>query len=291
MSRRSRMKSAMSNSALYGMLTKITYGRFKWTNLPYGLTSIQLEKFISNWSDSSHAAGAMTDDAGPVILPAYDADMRNLYFLPQKQILTGCDFDRIIDIDQCSVFYENSSRRSLFLAIEDTAQKLQEIWHTMSLNTRQQRNPWAFFGNEDEIQSIRAALTQVEENQGYILATREISDLVKQTAGLFFPTQVGYICDTLMEQYMQVLNQYLTRIGMDNVPIMKKERLLSAEANSNNQLVLYNRDDCVRMREEAAEKFVQLTGVNINVEWTGGEIIDAAVDNGGTVLPVSGYDE
>ena len=126
-------------------------------------------------------------------------------------------------------------------------------------------------------------MAKTEENQGYIFLTRETADLLKNNSQPFFPTNVDYICPQLMEQYQQVFNNFLTVIGVNNVPVMKKERLITDEAQSNNQLVIFNRDDCIRKREEAAEDFYNLTGVLLDVKWKGGNDIVSTVDDGSSI--------
>lgn len=283
MSRKSIVETFESRSFIYTMLTKIVYGRFEWSNLPYGLTSRQLERFITNWSASTHAAGTYNDKYGPIILPAVNADMRNLYYLSNRQNLQGSENTFTVDTEKCALFYDNSSYNNLYSVISETEKRLSDIWVTMKLNTNQKRNPWAFSGNEDEIQSIRASVAKTEENQGYIFLTRETADLLKNNSQPFFPTNVEYICPQMMEQYQQVFNNFLTLIGVNNVPVMKKERLITDEAQSNNQLVIFNRDDCIRRREEAAQEFYNLTGVLLDVKWKGGNDIVSAVDDGSTI--------
>lgn len=261
----------IANSAIYNMLTKILYGRFEWTNLPEDLTSEQLEHFITNWSAESFAVGYHDSKYGNVILPAYWGDMNSIYWLPTQYLVTGYTFSRQVPFEKGVAFYDNSSRRSCLSMLYDTAKNLIDIWQTMNLNVSQQKNPWIFAGNEDEIKTVQACVNSAEKYNGYILVTRETGALLKET-GQPFKVQPELYCKELMAHYTAVFNRFLTYLGIDSAPIEKTERLNIPETVSNNDIIAYNRDDAIRMRENAANEYNKRFGTNINVEWKGGDV-------------------
>lgn len=275
----------IADSAIYNMLCKILYGRFEWSNLPEDLTSEQLERFITNWSTDSFAVGYEDKKYGTVILPAYWANTNNIYYLPTEYLVTGYTFSRQVPVDDGIAFYDNSSRKSCLPVLYDTCIALIDTWNTLKLNVNQQKNPWIWAGNEDEAKTIKACIDSAEQYNGYLLVTRETGSLLKET-GQPFKVQPDLHTKELMAHYTAVYNRFINYLGIDSSPIEKTERLNVQETISNNDIIAYNRDDAIRMRETAADEFNKRFGMNVNVKWKGGDV------NGGFApVPVSGYDE
>lgn len=259
------------------ILRPVVLGRFKWSGLPYGLTSEQLERFITCWSDSSgFVSGGLAlvfkdPKAGPVILPAYPADNLSLYYLPTKFIVTGVDYQALIDADNSVPIYNDASRQPLSAMIADTAQRLYDLMEISRANTAQQKNPFVFAGSPDEIKTLQAANDRREVDPGGIICMTERAMGTVETAKRFFPIKPAFESDVYYDYYLQIYNRFLTMCGMDNIAIQKRERLISAEAASNNQLIRYYKDTALRFREESCEAANKMFGLSLGVEWKGGE--------------------
>lgn len=270
---------------IYTRLTKILYGRFEWQNLPFGLTSIQLERFLTNWGNLNFVAACEIDVAGVVMLPAMWGGPRNLYYLPNDYTVYGMGRSWNVKADDAVAVYNNSSQRSYYALVDNTCRKLADVWKTAALNVDQQKNPWMFGGNEDEIKSVQAAIASADQYKGYLLITQQLKELLSRGSAL--KVQPTLITAELMEHYDRIFNQFLTCIGIDNQPVYKRERVSMDESRSNDLLVQYNRDDDLRMRESAAQEINRRWNTNINVTWMGGQLFDG----GNTVRAVSGYDK
>lgn len=269
MSKKTIRESSINEVAIATQLQSIVCGRFEWFGLPERLTSIQLERFISLWDSNGLAVGFSDPTGGPMILPGYPSGDFDVYWLPRSFTVTGALFDRVIDSDECVPFYDNPSRSSILPLFNDTVKTLSLIWSVMATNVRQQRNPYVFGGTKTEIETLREALRRRDEGDE-VLAVTQTGLSTIETAKRFFPIRPEFLGSAMMEHYTQVLNRFLTALGIDNVPIMKRERLNSQEAEANNQLILYNRDAQLRMRTDAAQAFNARFGAAIEVKWKGG---------------------
>ena len=271
MSRKTRREYWDENSAIWQGLSSILCGRFVWGNLPERLTSEQLERFITLWSGNGLAVGFSDKTGGPMILPGYPSGKFDIYWLPRSYTVTGALYDRVIDSDDCVPFWDNPSRYSPVSIITETANALTECWTIMSTNTRQQRNPYVFAGTKTQIETLKEAVRKRAEGDEILAVTDDGMNMI-ETAKRFFPIKPEFLGPLMMEHYTQIINRFLTAVGIDNVPIMKRERVSTAESAANNQLILYNRNAATRMRENAAEAFNKMFGTNINVTWKGGEM-------------------
>ena len=64
---------------------------------------------------------------------------------------------------------------------------------------------------------------------------------------------------------MDIYNEFLTYFGVNNVNIQKKERLITSEADSNDELVLHNRNKFLKPRKETARILSEIWGMDITV--------------------------
>ena len=279
MSRKTIVSQYLSAQAIAdNVLRPIVLGRFKWSGLPYGLTSEQLERFITCWSDASgFVSGGLAlifEDLsiGPVILPAYPANALSLYYLPTEYIVTGVDYQQNVKADDGVPIYNDATRQPLSPMIADTAHRLFDLMEISRANTLQQKNPFVFAGTADEIKSLQAANQKRDADPSGIVCVTARAMQTIETAKRFFPIKPPFEADVYYDYYLQIYNRFLTMLGMDNIAIQKRERLVSSEAASNKQLILYYRDMATRYREEAANDANKKFGMSLNVEWVGGEI-------------------
>lgn len=263
------------------VLRPVVLGRFQWSGLPYGLTSEQLERFITCWSDScgfvSGGFALVFEDPaiGPAILPAYPANNLSLYYLATEYIVTGVDYQKIVRADKSVPIYNDATRNPLSALIADTAQRLYDLMEISRANTLQQKNPFVFAGTADEIKSLQLANTRRDADPAGIICVTARAMQTIETAKRFFPIKPPFESDVYYDYYLQIYNRFLTVLGMDNIAIQKRERLVSSEAASNNQLISYYRDMATRFREDACKAANAMFGMNLNVKWVGGEINNA----------------
>lgn len=267
MSRKSAALQLRDQDIWRNQLYNILLGRFEWDGLPEGLTSRQLELFIT----SGLAVGFEHKIVGATILPGQWAGTLNIYGLPNRYTAFGYNqsmpaFD--LDADKCVPFYDNPTHRGVHPMIDETASQLSLIWGTIKLNTRQQKHPWVFGGDEDQIQSLKQAMNAVDQNQFAYFTTKANKALIEE-GQLFFPTLTPYIANDLFTQFRQTLNTLLTNLGIDNMPIEKKERQLADEVHGNKSLVMYYREAATRERRKAAEDFNSKFGTSLSVKWRG----------------------
>ena len=273
--KRQRILNDITRLSIRRQVMPYVTGAFTWENLPDGLTSEYLERFITGTLEGKHtcsmAIGFNHPVAGPVILPAYPQAQRNMYFAPDEFVAVGFGFTHDVRYSDGVLFYDNSAHHSLDELVTETVEELTNIWWSMHLNTKQQQNPWVFAGSRDEIASLDEAINSADEHNGVLRVTAGLMSSI-ESAKRFYPITPDFRGAELMEQYTQVLNRFLTVLGYDNVSIMKKERLITDEAHANDNAVYYNRRDRLKMREQAASEFNNKFGTNIFVRWTGSEV-------------------
>ena len=103
---------------------------------------------------------------------------------------------------------------------------------------------------------------QYEGNEPAIFGDKE-ADLDGFTA---IKTDAPVVFDKLQTQKHQVMNEFLTFIGVNNANMDKKERLVANEVESNNESVVCFGNTLLEAREEAIKEINKIFGLNIKVE-------------------------
>ena len=63
----------------------------------------------------------------------------------------------------------------------------------------------------------------------------------------------------------EIWNEYLTFLGINNLEVSKKDRLVASEATTNNEVINLNLMSFLVPRQKAAKQFNELFGTNISV--------------------------
>lgn len=246
------------------MLLNYICGRFEWTGLPDGLDSRRLEYFIN----MQGCACLFSNNHKMLGLPATPSGKKSVMWEDVEYNAYGFNKSFQLDRAQCVPIYNNSAHSDMIAIFQTISRDLDEILFSARVNVKCQKNPWAFGGTQDEIRTLQAALEKVNENGALLFMSKQGLASV-ETAKRFFPISVPIVTNDLMTHYRTRLNDFLTLLGLDNVPIEKKERLITDEAHSNDSIVLFNRNDQLRQREKACEEYNKKYFANLSVKWVG----------------------
>ena len=117
--------------------------------------------------------------------------------------------------------------------------------------------------------TLENLINQIDENKPAIFGDEELASTLKEGLKVL-PTNPPYIADKLNQYKTEIWNEALTFLGINNLS-EKKERLISDETNSNNELINLNLQSYLIPRKKACEQFNQLFGL------TGDNKIDVRV--------------
>ena len=104
---------------------------------------------------------------------------------------------------------------------------------------------------------------QYEGNEPFIFGTKDLD-----TTGLsVLKTDAPYVADKLYQLKTQIWNEALTYLGISNLNVQKKERLVSDEVMRNMGGVIASRYSRLNARRQACEQINEMFGLNIEVDY------------------------
>lgn len=80
-------------------------------------------------------------------------------------------------------------------------------------------------------------------------------------------TDAPYICDKIYELKTKIWNEALTYLGISNVSVEKKERLITDEVDRSQGGVLASRYSRLVARQQACEQINKMFGLNVWCEY------------------------
>ena len=142
------------------------------------------------------------------------------------------------------------------------------IWnnylHTNSiLDVNAQKTPVLVQGTEKQRLTLLNLYKEFEGNAPFIFGDKNL-DL---NALKVLKTDAPYVCDKLYTLKTQIWNEALTYLGISNINIQKKERLITDEVTRNQGGTIASRYSRLESRRQAVEKINAMFGTNIEVNY------------------------
>lgn len=285
----------------YNMLVNL----YHWENLPDGFD----ERYIENTLVSYGKIGVFEDETiGLTHLKGEFNGEMNLFGYQKKFKPTPADNFKLIGSEEKTIIWNKSditaniSKRCVIIpnnnqfaptthVIDMFAQKLADIEATMHQNRVAQVTPYMIVANNRNILSLKNIISKIfsfepvvylNQSKKSDLLEKSIEDKIK-----VLNLDAPYLLDKLQDDKQHVINQFLTFVGINNSPVDKKERLVSAEVDSNNDLLLSNMMVGLKSRQEAVDIINAVYGTDIKVSLytqafdslNGGDKFDASERN------------
>ena len=155
------------------------------------------------------------------------------------------------------------------------ATQLAKVQISLNVSLSNNRMTKVFQAESDEqAQAIRKMVDDVDSGK---LAVIQKPDIFSQIMGggdnsgsgiPVYSTPSEYLADKYLENMREILNDFYTTFGVNSsgANMIKHERNLSSEVNSNNQQIMINRVYWLEPRQKAAELASELFGTEITVD-------------------------
>jgi len=259
-------------------LKKIAISMFEWVNLPDSMDS----RFLEFCLYYTGQAALLENEAGIKInTKACTAGDINIYELPTqincysvgynqtKKVFDGFVADGFEPSEYAVHVLNNQDRSATAYTLELFAYRLYLAQRTADTNVSVNRMPFIITTDENQRLTMENLFNQIDANKPAIFGDKDSMSNLKEAVKVL-PTNPPFIADKLLDYKKQIFNEALEFLGI-NYLSEKKERLISNEVNSNNELINLNLQSYLIPRKKACEQFNKLFGL------TGENAIDVKV--------------
>lgn len=259
-------KRANLSDLLNDLTFRTQYDKFKlvalnewdWDNLPDGIQPRHIEKLLFSrgyacfFRDPKMSHMCLECDTGGTV---------NVYGDPLSYRAHGFNYQRVMEADKCVIIRNNLLALPTEPFVLHYVNKLTEAERTMDVNVKSCKTPIIFACDDKDVLTFKRIFQQVDGNVPAIFADRGLN-LDSITA---FQTGVKFMGNELMDYKRSVESDLLTFLGQNNTPVDKKERLITDEAEANNQLIKSFAELQMESRQKACEEINAMFGLNVSV--------------------------
>lgn len=241
----------------------LAINRFSWSNLPYGLTSEQLEYLLIR---KGTLAAIEDKHYGILILPCFGLSDINVYGQPMNYQVMGENgkYNETFNYDDIVLLKNNPLGVADMPTLEIYAKRIDDLEMTQDVNLFQQATPKIILCDEDSKLTAKNLIDKIRKFKLCIFAKRTILNNI--TTSDVLDTSSPYVIDKLQIQKDNIKSELLTFLGINNNNIQKKERLISDEVNSNNEFTSINLDLMFDLRKKFCDEVNKKFNLNITVE-------------------------
>ena len=244
-------------------LCELAMSMFEWKNLPDDIDwrFIEYMLFFNGQVLYSHDDGLDKD----IVTQCALSGKLDFYRVPyNRQAYADNGYHRDLTEDNSVVIWNNTLRMPCYPAMMFYARKLWQVDRVIDINIIAQKTPVMILADEDERLALKNVYMQYDGNQPFIFGSKNIG-LQDNVQAL--KTDAPYLADKLMELKSQIWNEALTYLGISNLNIQKKERMISDEAIRSMGGTIASRQSRLEMRREAVKKINEMFGQEIEVNY------------------------
>ena len=259
-------ESLMLNNQSYiqyvNRLTELSISMFEWKNLPPTVDRryIELELFKNG------SVVYFNDEIiGDLCLDCIASGRLDVYGEPyiRRAYSRYNQYQKMLKPNNSVIIWNNYLRTNSVLDVEIFSRRLWLIDRIIDVNVNAQKTPVLVQGTEKQRLTLLNLYKEFDGNAPFIFGDKNL-DLNALKA---ISTDAPYISDKLYQLKTQIWNEALTYLGISNINIQKKERLITDEVTRNQGGTVasrYSRLDCRRM---AVDKINKMFGTNIEVNY------------------------
>lgn len=167
---------------------------------------------------------------------------------------------------------------SIFPLISETAEILTTIRMSTLANLSQQKFPVIVTASKEEKLSMEIITNKIDAWESYIMLKSDTPSGITNKSFGAINKDVPYVADKLQQAYIDTLNNFFQRLGINSTQSEKRERLLQDEVNANNQATIISGSVYEYNRKEICQNAKEVFGLELEFEWNT-ELVDSLMKN------------
>lgn len=243
-------------------LTELAISMFEWKNLPKTVDARYLELHLFE-------TGCMVyfkdEVIGDLCLDCIVNGRLDVYGNPLlRRAYSGYNnYQKLLKYNNSVIIWNNYLHSNSILDVEMFARRLYNIDRIIDINANAQKTPVLVLGNEKQRLTLLNLYKEYDGNAPFIFGDKNL-DINALKA---LSTNAPYVCDKLYQLKTQIWNEALTYLGISNINIQKKERMITDEVTRNQGGTIASRYSRLETRRQAVEKINEMFGTNIEVNY------------------------
>lgn len=254
-------ESAWTNNATfmqyYNRLTELSISMFEWKNLPPTIDPRFME--LTLYADGQ-AVFFKDEVLGFLCLQNILGGEFDVYRVPIKRRAYAVNgYQKDLTRDDSVIIFNNYLHTNSMLDVRMFAKRLYNLDRAIDVNANAQKTPILIQCDESQRLTMLNVYKQYQGNEPVIFGDKNLN----ANGVKVLQTNAPYVCDKLYQLKTQIWNEALTYLGISNINVQKKERLITDEVTRNQGGTIASRYSRLESRREACKKINDMFGLNI----------------------------
>lgn len=246
----------------YNRLTELAISRFEWSGLPDSVDARFLELTLFA---QGQCVFFYDDVLGYLALMCTIGGELNVYRIPTKRrAYANNGYNKELSINDSVIIYNNTLRTGLIPDITMYATRLYNLERAIDVNANAQKTPIMILCDNAQYLTMKNMYMKYDGNQPFIFADKQFNPRDSITT---LNTGAPYVADRLYTLKTQVWNEALTYLGISNLNIQKKERLITDEVQRNTGGIVASRFSALSARQQACNEINRMFGLDVWCEF------------------------
>jgi hypothetical protein len=252
-------ESAMLNNRTYWQyverLTELAISRFIWHGLPDTVDERYMELHLFR---DGQMVWFEDEAIGELCLNLISSGRFDVYGYPviRRAYSFYNNYQKMLKPDNSVVIYNNLLRTNSLLDVKMFALRLYNMDRIIDVNVNAQKTPVLIVCDEKERLTMKNVYMQYDGNQPVIFGDNNLN-----AKGMtVLKTDAPFVADKIYQLKCDIWNEALTYLGITNVTVNKKERLITDEVERNQGGVVANRYPYLNARNEGGKKVQKMFG-------------------------------
>ena len=245
----------------YNRLTELAISMFEWQNLPETVD----QRFLEMCLFSDGMCIFFQDEVlGYLGLQCMIGGKLNVYRIPmERRAYATNGYQRELDGTNSVIIFNNYLHTNSMLDVEMFSKRLYNLDRAIDVNANAQKTPVLIQCDESQRLTMKNLYKQYEGNEPFIFGSKGLD-----ANGLkVLQTGAPYVADKLYELKTQIWNEALTYLGISNINVVKKERMITDEVTRNQGGTVASRYSRLESRRQACKQINEMFGLDIWVDY------------------------
>lgn len=259
-------ESAVMNNATYtqyfNRLVELSVSMFEWQGLPETVDPRYLELHLFHNGSMLYFRDEVMGD---LCLDCIANGQFDVYGNPisRRAYSSYNQYQKTLNESDSVIIWNNYLRQPSVLDVKMFAKRLYNLDRIIDVNANAQKTPVLVQGTEKQRSTLINLYKEFDGNAPFIFGDKNL-DLNSLRA---ISTNAPYVADKLYQLKTQIWNEALTYLGISNLNIQKKERMITDEVQRNQGGTIASRYSRLEARREAVDKINRMFGTDISVDY------------------------
>lgn len=252
-------KNKISYLTYFERLISLSMSLFKWEGLPDTCNERYLELTLTS---KGYALFFRDEIMSYLTLPCMIGGRLDVYNIPiERTAYASNGYNNRLDASNSVIIYNNMLHTNDYVMLENYASRLWQLDQIIDINANAQKTPILIACDEKQRLTLKNLYAKYDGNQPFIFGDKSLTNQILSAIN----TGAPFVADKLYQLRANIWNEALTYIGIPNISIQKKERMITDEVQRMNAGAVSGRYSRLEARQQAADEINRMFNLNISV--------------------------